>query len=546
MKNSKHYYILVLSFLIFTNSFSQQTDKVSIKTVGQGITISDATANALREAISQAYGVFISANTTIVNDSLLKDEIVSLTTGNIEKYDVLSQTEIPNIGYSVILNSVVSLGKLSSFAQSKGAEASFDGGGFAMNIKLQKLNEQAELKALSNLLQQTWLYIQNSISFNLSVGEPKLSNQTTETYSLSVQVKSKLEDSIRIEIQSFLFTGLDQLCLSGSELTDFKNLGKKVYFLEHSEYLGEQTFRRVKTYNFRNQKSLQLMYVFSFKLNNLFYGFELSNNLETDSLIKLPSEISGDDFITYEHPAQYFFQMSQGYEHLFNYCKNSPYSVNLDFIYNLMNSDFHGENDINDFANFIDILNKNRYLFDDRLWDYHLNYFKNYSEPQLYTLGLIVGPIFTFNYDFSLSDLEKLKDFKVEKYRNNNPIFNSYDKTIISDSDISKDTTVHVSTDIMPSFPGGDELLLRYFEYALELPSWAQGYGGKLEVSFIVESDGSITNVDLSKPINSYGERGKEIDKAVIQVIKDMPKWNPGIHNGNKVRVLMKLPVILG
>jgi len=538
--------IFLVSFVgvIFFQAHTQTSDIVTIKTLGQGKTVQDATTQALREAISQAYGVFISANTTIVNDSLLKDEIVSLTTGNIQKYSILSQTEVPGIGYSVFVNADVSLSKLSSFAQSKGSEATFDGGGFAMNIKLQKLNEQAELKALSNLLQQTWFYIQNSISFNLSVGEPKLSNQTTETYSLSVQVKSKLEDSIRIEIQSFLFTGLDQLCLSGSELTDFENLGKKVYFLEHSEYLGEQTFRRVKTYNFRNEKSLQLMYVFSFKLNNLFYGFELSNNLETDSLIKLPSEISGNDFITYEHPAQYFFQMSQGYEHLFNYCKNSPYSVNLDFIYNLMNSDFHGENDINDFANFIDILNKNRYLFDDRLWNYHFNYFKKYSEPQLYTLGLIVGPIFTFNYDFSLSDLEKLKDFKVEKYRNNNPIFNSYDKTIISDSDISKDTTVHVTTDIMPSFPGGDELLLRYFEYAL--PSWAEGYGGKLEVSFIVESDGSITNVDLTKPINSFGERGKEIDKAVIQMIKDMPKWNPGIHNGYKVRVLMKLPVILG
>lgn len=54
MKNLTQYIFLSLSFIIARNFFAQQTDVVTIKTLGQGKTIQDATTQALREAISQA------------------------------------------------------------------------------------------------------------------------------------------------------------------------------------------------------------------------------------------------------------------------------------------------------------------------------------------------------------------------------------------------------------------------------------------------------------------------------------------------------------
>ncbi len=266
--------LLTLSFCLSINAFTQQSDKVSIKTVGQGKTISDATANALREAISQAYGVFISANTTILNDSLLKDEIVSLTTGNIEKYDVLSQTEIPNIGYSVILNSVVSLGKLSSFAQSKGAEVSFDGGGFAVNIKLLKMNEQAEFAALDNLLSQALEYINFAVSFELQVGQPVYKEEEgVEQYQLSIDVVSTINDSNKATIEAFIFDGLSYISMDKNEISTYQSLSKPIYNLI-SNRLGMNF-----CYSLRNKESLDLLMDFSTKANSSFERFILLNNI---------------------------------------------------------------------------------------------------------------------------------------------------------------------------------------------------------------------------------------------------------------------------
>jgi hypothetical protein len=428
MKNSKHYYTLVLSFLIFTNLFSQQSDKVSIKTVGQGKTISDATTNALREAISQAYGVFISANTTIVNDSLLKDEIVSLTTGNIEKYDVLSQTEIPNIGYSVILNSVVSLGKLSSFAQSKGAEASFDGGGFAMNIKLQKLNEQAEFVAINNLLTQTWEYINSAIQFNLEVGQPTLNqNDSTENYILNIKVIAGLNDTVKTAIMGFLNDGLTQISMLPEEVASYESLQKPIY--------------TISRFRLRNKGSLFSVFVFSYRLNRLYSGFNLSNNQAENIQDKITADI---DFQPLDYLPQFYFMSG------FNFYKPTIKYLNDSLtIYLLLNA--YDQNYLDSLSNFnskltpftnTDLTDFN-YLFgkirkyeypdyyeiqtlrlknknlptqkEDHNWEGHFSTLDVVYSEKNFLLEDLRTVSFYYSLIYTLEELEKLKDFKVTK-----------------------------------------------------------------------------------------------------------------------------------
>jgi hypothetical protein len=536
---------VVFTLLFNSSYFSQVIDIVSIKTLGQGKTIEDATTSALREALSQAYGVFISSNTTIVNDSLFKDEIVSLTTGNIEKYNILSQTEIPGIGYSVFVNANVSLNKLSSFAQSKGSEATFDGGGFAIKIKLQKLNEQAEVKALSNLLLQTWKYIDNSILFDLNIEEPKLANQNPETYSLKVNVKTRVIDSTKLSIEQFLINGLNQICVTDNEFSDLQKLEKQVYKLNQAEYLGNQTWRQIKTFKFRNENSLRLMYVFSFKLNNLFFGFNLLDNIFSDDNKVIPVDINSKEFITIEHPTQYLFRMSHAYENLFLYHIKNPYQVNLEYLKEVLNSDFQGNGDLKDFEIFLDWLKRNRYLFDDDLWDEHLENLFEYTNPNLYTLGEFLGPNFEYQFNYSLSELEKLKGFAVEKNKIDEIIEETFKDLNAPKSKIidTQKQVLYSETDIPPSFIGGDTLLERYLFYSIESPEWASGTisPNALEVSFIVEIDGRISNISLIKSNES-----KEIGDAVIKAIEMMPNWNPGEMNGQKVRSLVILPINLG
>ena len=61
---------------------------VTLTVVGSGKTIEEAKTNALRSAIEQAYGVFVSSNTEILNDELIKDEIVSISSGNIKEFKI--------------------------------------------------------------------------------------------------------------------------------------------------------------------------------------------------------------------------------------------------------------------------------------------------------------------------------------------------------------------------------------------------------------------------------------------------------------------------
>ena len=132
--------LLVFCLLINLQVNAQEDKTVTLTVSGTGKTIEEAKTNALRSAIEQAFGAFISSKTEILNDNLVKDEIVSVANGNVQKYDIVSQVEIPNNGYAITLSATVSILKLISFAESKGVEVEFKGGMFAQNIKLQKLH----------------------------------------------------------------------------------------------------------------------------------------------------------------------------------------------------------------------------------------------------------------------------------------------------------------------------------------------------------------------------------------------------------------------
>ena len=118
--------------------YAQDEKTVTITTIGSGATPEVAKQNALRNAIEQAFGTFISSNTEILNDELIKDEIVSVANGNIQNYEVISETEIPDIGYATTIKATVSVSKLTSFVESKGMEVEIQGGLFAENIKLKQ------------------------------------------------------------------------------------------------------------------------------------------------------------------------------------------------------------------------------------------------------------------------------------------------------------------------------------------------------------------------------------------------------------------------
>jgi periplasmic protein TonB len=90
--------------------------------------------------------------------------------------------------------------------------------------------------------------------------------------------------------------------------------------------------------------------------------------------------------------------------------------------------------------------------------------------------------------------------------------------------------------EVKPDFPGGIEKFYGFVGKNYQVPE-EEGLKGKVFVSFVVEKDGSLTDIKVIRDIG-YGT-GKE----AIRVLKSCPRWNPGEQNGKKVRVLYSLPI---
>ena len=88
--------ILIAIFCIFSLQVihSQEDKTVTLTVSGTGKTLEESKTNALRSAIEQAFGAFISAKTEILNDNLVKDEIVSVSNGNIQSFEILNESQL--------------------------------------------------------------------------------------------------------------------------------------------------------------------------------------------------------------------------------------------------------------------------------------------------------------------------------------------------------------------------------------------------------------------------------------------------------------------
>ena len=92
----------------------------------------------------------------------------------------------------------------------------------------------------------------------------------------------------------------------------------------------------------------------------------------------------------------------------------------------------------------------------------------------------------------------------------------------------------------MPSFPGGSAALMSYLSSNTKYPVVAQenGVQGRVIVSFVVERDGSISDVKVARSVDP------SLDREAQRVVKSMPKWKPGKQNGSAVRVKYTVPVV--
>lgn len=90
-----------------------------------------------------------------------------------------------------------------------------------------------------------------------------------------------------------------------------------------------------------------------------------------------------------------------------------------------------------------------------------------------------------------------------------------------------------------PEFPGGDYARMKFLQDNIMYPRAARekGFQGTVYITFVVERDGRISDVRVLRGIHP------SIDKEAVRVVRMMPKWKPGKHQGKLVRVQFNMPI---
>jgi len=102
-----------------------------------------------------------------------------------------------------------------------------------------------------------------------------------------------------------------------------------------------------------------------------------------------------------------------------------------------------------------------------------------------------------------------------------------------------KEAEIFTVVEENPTFPGGEGELYKYLGESIKYPEEAKELGiqGRVFVNFVVETDGSVSNVRVLRGI------GGGCDEEAIRVVQAMPKWTPGKQRGIPVRVSYNLPI---
>lgn len=287
-----------------TGEQSNVNDEVTLVASGKASDSEKATTIALRSAIEQAYGTFVSANTTILNDELVKDEIVTISNGNIKSYEVLSDVKCEDGQDMVTVKATVCISKLVSYAKSKGASTEFAGATFAQSMKIKELNKKNELQALQNVLAMVKEMLPIAFDKKLYVANPSIAkaipqysnpssnleklyydygNLTDGYYKMVMYVIMEPNDNTYGVLNS-IYETLQAISLSNEEIIEYEKVGINTSNID----VWMPAYSTSWKFTFRNSKEettkwlLELATIFASEFSN----FKIVDNLGNTSTFK--------------------------------------------------------------------------------------------------------------------------------------------------------------------------------------------------------------------------------------------------------------------
>ena len=137
-----------------------------------------------------------------------------------------------------------------------------------------------------------------------------------------------------------------------------------------------------------------------------------------------------------------------------------------------------------------------------------------------------------------VQDDVEVEDIEINADVDQNEVIEEYVPVEVEEEDVQEQEIFQIVEE-MPAYPGGDQKLMEYVAKNIKYPQIARetGIQGRVFVGFVVEPDGSVSNVKVLRGI------GGGCDEEAVRVVKNMPKWKPGKQRGKAVRVSYMLPV---
>ncbi len=135
-------------------------------------------------------------------------------------------------------------------------------------------------------------------------------------------------------------------------------------------------------------------------------------------------------------------------------------------------------------------------------------------------------------------DVEIEEEFMIDTEATVNTEVQEFTPIVVEEEEVEEEQIFTIVEDD-PEFPGGQAALMQYLQGNLKYPTMAReaGIQGTVFVTFVVERDGSITDVRILRGV------GGGLDEEAIRVVQNMPNWTPGRQRGQAVRVQFNLPI---
>ena len=254
----------------------QSNEKIVTLVVnGTGQNKEEATKKALRSAIEQAFGTFVSANTEVLNDELIKDEITTVSTGNIKSYKELSITQTSNGLFDASIQATVSIDQLTKFAQNKGMQAELAGASFVMNMKMRELNKKNEVIAIQHMIEKVKAISEKGLfDYKIVIGEPYLTNDSKYAINLKILF---CENANTQAFYNTIYKTFEALGLSEKERKEYEQANMRYYKymqMPVSFYLRNDYDGTINSTSYN-----QLMVLFYYLLDDAALRYKISDNL---------------------------------------------------------------------------------------------------------------------------------------------------------------------------------------------------------------------------------------------------------------------------